>query len=134
MRFTIRMKLGLTFAAIIALSAVTAVLGITSLSSLNTSMRQMVAGPVERMQISEELFIDLLQLVRAEKNMILSTAPDQLLLYDKQIQQLHLDFEAKLAGGERVASGLGPRQGPLNKLSQHLLRVRGAVKIMEGDQ
>jgi methyl-accepting chemotaxis protein len=107
MRFTIRAKLGLTFGAIIALSAVTSVLAISSLSSLNENMRELVAGPVERMQIAEEMFIDLLQVVRAEKNMILATTPDQILLQDKNIQEARLDFAAKLDHADRVASAAG---------------------------
>src|SRR4051812_36508895 len=102
MRFTIRLKLGLTFAAVIALSALTTVLGISSLSSLNVTMKELVAGPVEKMQLAEEMLIDLLEVVRAQKNMILSTAPDQIAAYDKRIQQSRLDFEAKLARGERL--------------------------------
>jgi methyl-accepting chemotaxis protein len=104
MRFSIRAKLGLTFAAIIALSAVTAVLGINSLSSLNIAMKDMVAGPVERLQIAEELLIDLLQVARAEKNMVLSTAPDQIAAFETSIQEARLSFAARLERGERIAS------------------------------
>jgi methyl-accepting chemotaxis protein len=104
MRFTIKLKLGLTFAAIIVLSAATAVLGISSLSSLDANLQGMVAGPVERMQTGEEMFIALLQVVRGEKNIILSTAPEQIAQYDRQIQQARLDFAAKLDHGESVAS------------------------------
>jgi methyl-accepting chemotaxis protein len=104
MRFTIKLKLGLTFAAIIVLSAATAVLGISSLSSLDGNLQGMVAGPVERMQTGEEMFIALLQVVRGEKNIILSTAPEQIAQYDRQIQQARLDFAAKLDHGESVAS------------------------------
>jgi methyl-accepting chemotaxis protein len=48
MRTTIKMKLGLTFAIIIALSAVTAVLGVSSLSSLDSNLQSLLQGPVER--------------------------------------------------------------------------------------
>jgi methyl-accepting chemotaxis protein len=104
MRFTIRLKLGLTFAAIIVLSALSAALGISTLSSLNGSMREMVAGPVEKMQIAEEMSIDLLEMLRAEKNMILYPTPDQVALYDKDIQEARQSFAAKLDHGERIAS------------------------------
>jgi methyl-accepting chemotaxis protein len=104
MRVTIRLKLGLTFAAMIALSALTAILGVSSLSSLYAGMQEVVAGPVERLQISEELFIDLLQVVRGQKNLILSNTPEQIALYDKNILQSRIDFVAKLEHGERISS------------------------------
>jgi methyl-accepting chemotaxis protein len=104
MRFTIRLKLGLTFATIIILSVLTSVLGISGLNALNSSMRQLVAGPVEKMQIGEEMFIDLLRMVRAEKNIILYPGPDQVVIYDKAILEARQGFAAKLEHGERIAS------------------------------
>ncbi len=70
-------------------------------------MREMVAGPVEKLQLAEEMFIDLLQVVRAEKNMILATTPDQIAGYDKQIQQSRLDLAAKLDRGISIATVAG---------------------------
>jgi methyl-accepting chemotaxis protein len=55
MRITIKMKLLLAFGLVIALSAITAVLGITKLATLNDSLDQMVSGPVERLQLSLEV-------------------------------------------------------------------------------
>ncbi len=72
MRFTIKMKLGLTFATIIVLSMVTAVLGINSLASLDSNLESLVEGPVQRLQLAQELFTDLLLVVRGEKNMVLA--------------------------------------------------------------
>jgi methyl-accepting chemotaxis protein len=107
MRFSIRMKLGAAFAVIIALTVLTAGVGISSLSSLNGAMRELVTGPVERMQIAEELFIDLLQVARAEKNMVLSTAPDQIAAFETSLQEARLGFVKKLDDGESIASAEG---------------------------
>jgi methyl-accepting chemotaxis protein len=104
MRFTIKLKLGLTFTAIIASSAITALLSINSLSSLNSSMQAMVAGPMERIQTAEEMFNGLLLVVRAEKNLILANTPDQIEKFDKEIQQQRLNVVAKLDHGESIAS------------------------------
>ncbi len=72
MRATIKLKLGLAFAAVIVLSAISAGLGIRSLGTLDTEMDAIVQGPVQRMQMADELFIDMLQALRAEKNLILA--------------------------------------------------------------
>src|ERR1700712_5840371 len=84
MRLTIKLKLGLTFAAIVALSVATAIFALVSLRSLNTTMENMVKGPVQGLQWSEELFIDLIQVVRADKNMILANTPEQIDKYDRE--------------------------------------------------
>ena len=45
MRISVRLKLGLAFAAIIALSATTAVIGIVNLQSLDTAIGDLLSGP-----------------------------------------------------------------------------------------
>ena len=61
MRLTIKLKLGMALAAIIILSAATALYGLNSLHSLDTSLKAMVSGPVERPQIADQMFIDFLE-------------------------------------------------------------------------
>src|SRR5207302_9964458 len=82
----------------------TAVLGISSLGSLDSNLEAMVHGPVHQLKIAEELFADLLQVVRAEKNMILATAPEQVDRYDKDIVQLRQDLLKRLDEAESQAS------------------------------
>jgi len=72
MHATIKLKLGLGFAIVIVLSAVSAGLGINSLATLNAESEAMVQGPVQRVQMADELFTDLLQALRAQKNMLLA--------------------------------------------------------------
>jgi methyl-accepting chemotaxis protein len=72
MRITIKTKLGLAFAMVIALSGATAGLGISNLSSLNMTMESVLAGPVEHIQMAQQLNMDLMLAVRAEKNLILA--------------------------------------------------------------
>ncbi len=93
MRLTIKLKLGVAFGVVIALAAGAAGLGISSLGSLNQTMVGMVNGPVLKLQWSEEEMIDLVEVVRAEKNLILSTTPEQIEKYDQQILALRQQFE-----------------------------------------
>ena len=71
MRMTIKLKLAATFAAIILLAGSMAGLGISSLASLNSGMRDMLDGPVQRALIEYQLQTEALQVLRAEKNMML---------------------------------------------------------------
>ena len=100
MRLTIKLKLVLAFATIIVLSTLTAVLGISSLSTLNHSLENLVQGPAERLQSAEELYSNLLLVVRAEKNMILAKTPAEIDRFDKEIVQLRQELTARLDKGE----------------------------------
>jgi methyl-accepting chemotaxis protein len=96
MRMTIKLKLGLTFAVIIALSMGTAALGIASLGSLDGSLHAMVRGPVERLQAAEEVLSDLLQVVRGEKNLILAKTHVQIETFEKDIVRGRQEFAADI--------------------------------------
>jgi methyl-accepting chemotaxis protein len=87
MRLTIKLKLGLAFAAVIALSAVMAVLGVNSLSALNTTMEDVLRGPVQRAQWEEQLHRMLLAIVRGEKNLVMAETPQQIDAYSQEMQQ-----------------------------------------------
>ncbi len=107
MRLTIKLKLGMALAAIITLSAAAAFYGLASLHSLDTSLKSMVAGPVERLQIADRMFIDFLNVVRAEKNLMLSADKAEQQQDDQTIQQARQDLQTELDHGEAVASAEG---------------------------
>ncbi|MFV3126202.1 methyl-accepting chemotaxis protein [Niveispirillum sp. KHB5.9] len=107
MRMTIKLKLGLTFAVIILLSTITAGMGISGLASLNGSLQKLVDGPAQRLQLAEELFIDVLQVIRAQKNMILAATPDQVEHFDRIIVQ----NRQKLNEGMEKALSLASAEG-----------------------
>ena len=72
MHASIRQKLGLAFAMVIVLAAVSAGLGIRSLASLSDEMDEALQGPAQHVQIAQQLFIDLLTALRAQKNLMLA--------------------------------------------------------------
>jgi methyl-accepting chemotaxis protein len=87
MRLTIKLKLGLAFAAVILLTASMAAFGINSLTSLNTTMQDVLQGPVQRLEWEEQLHRVLLAIVRAEKNLMLADTPQQADGYSRDMQQ-----------------------------------------------
>jgi methyl-accepting chemotaxis protein len=107
MRITVKMKLGLAFAIIIALSMATAWLGISSLSSLNGLFEATVAGPEARLQRSQELYADLLLLVRAQKNLLLSDKKEDVERWDRDEVQSRQRFVDLLDKTEAGASAEG---------------------------
>ena len=93
MRLTVKTKLALAFTTIIVLSGATAALGITSLGSLNTTTDAMVSGPAQKLQWSEEEHLNLLQVIRAEKNLILETSPEIADGFDHSITGIRQEFQ-----------------------------------------
>ena len=99
MRFTIKAKLAAGFGMMIILLVGIAGLGIYSLGSLNQTITDVIAGPAKRLEISQEANIRLLEAIRAEKNLILSTSAENA---ERQIAQ---EAEAREAMAELLATG-----------------------------
>ena len=76
MRITVKAKLGLAFAAVIALSAVTAVIGVSSLRSLNAPIGDLLQGPVQRVKLINLVYTDLLAISRAERSVLAAPTPE----------------------------------------------------------
>ncbi|PXA99015.1 methyl-accepting chemotaxis protein [Nostoc sp. 3335mG] len=81
MRFTIKLKLGLAFAAVILVSGLMAGFSISNLSSLNAAITRIVEGPASNLKDSNDLANAVLMAIRAEKNIILNTDPAQIQSY-----------------------------------------------------
>ena len=72
MRFTIRAKMGLAFATIIGLSAAGLGVGYFKMSGINDSLDFAVRSVAKRMEVAGDLRADMLEDLRAEKNLLLS--------------------------------------------------------------
>ncbi len=77
MRLTIKLKLSVAFGLIILLMVLTAGFGVMSLSSINQSMSDMIAGPAARLENAQNLANIQLRVARSQMNLATSTAPDE---------------------------------------------------------
>ncbi|HWU65155.1 MAG TPA: methyl-accepting chemotaxis protein [Ensifer sp.] len=73
MRLTIKLKLALAFGLMILLSAGMSTLAIVKLSSLNTAISVIVDGPAANLRNSGDLATAVLNAIRMEKNVVIST-------------------------------------------------------------
>ncbi|MDM9620217.1 chemotaxis protein [Rhizobium sp. AC44/96] len=85
MRFTIKLKLALVFAAVILLSGSMAGLAIYNLSSLNSAITQMVDEPIKDLKNVVSLSEMFNGTVRAEKNAILNSDPTEIAGFVKSL-------------------------------------------------
>jgi methyl-accepting chemotaxis protein len=100
MRFTIKAKLATAFAAIIVMVSAMALLSITNLSSLNTAITDIVAGPVEDLEMSKALAEAISDGIRAEKNAIMNTDPTAIAGYRALLDDSHKQAEAIISSLE----------------------------------
>ncbi len=85
MRITVKSKLGLAFAAVITLSAITAGIGVSSLGSLNATIDDVLQGPAQRVKLAHLLYSDLIGISRAERSALASPTPEMAKHYDDEI-------------------------------------------------
>jgi methyl-accepting chemotaxis protein len=107
MRFSIKLKLGLAFGLIITIMIGAIGYGLTSLGQLNEAMTQLVNGPVARLRLAGDVRTEILQIARAEKNIIIETDPEKAKAYDAQLNQQRQNFEALLDEGDELSSPEG---------------------------
>ena len=101
MRFTIKLKLGLAFAAVILVSGAMALFAISNLGSLNNAITQIVDGPSANLKESNDLANAVLMAIRAEKNVIMNSDPNQIQSYVDDVISERGNVEPLLAGLEQ---------------------------------
>ena len=107
MRFTIKLKLTLAFGMVIALLIGAAGLGVVSLGSLNTRLDALISGPVKRVIDAKTVKVRFLEVVRAEKNMLLTDDPAKVQTYVGDDASNTKVLEASLEEGLSTASERG---------------------------
>ncbi|MGG6892537.1 methyl-accepting chemotaxis protein [Rhizobium sp. BR 315] len=96
MRFTIKLKLLLAFAVVIAMLLGTAVYSITTLGQVNDNWSDTLTGPAERLRLAQNLDIAVLQQLRQQKNMLLSASVDETKGYIAKSDVARAEFDADL--------------------------------------
>jgi methyl-accepting chemotaxis protein len=107
MRLTIKLKLGLAFGLIILLLLGATGYGVASLGSMNATMTGLIAGPVARMKLAQNVRGQLLQIVRSEKNIVMETDPEKMKVFDAELEKGRANFEGMLEEGDRISSAEG---------------------------
>jgi methyl-accepting chemotaxis protein len=128
MRFTIKLQLGLAFGLVIVLLLVATVFGINSLSTTNREMNALVDGPAVRLEAAQQLNIHMLNVVRAEKNMVLVNSPEEVKAYEATVEKEKRGFEDLLAKAQGLASAEGkPKWQALGASWERLIEVHDKV-------
>jgi methyl-accepting chemotaxis protein len=97
MRFTIKFKLALAFGLMILLSASMSTLAIVKLSSLNDAVSRIVDGPAANLRNSGDLSTAILNAIRMEKNVVISTDSQAIAGFVEQVRT-NKEIAVKTAG------------------------------------
>ncbi|MCM2440383.1 HAMP domain-containing protein [Agrobacterium vitis] len=104
MRFTIKLKLAVTFGLMIIMLGVMAFYGITSLSTINQASSDIIAGPAKRLELALSASTEISETIRAQKNALLSKEADDINKYYQAATQ-NIEDMLKLAdSGRSIAS------------------------------
>ena len=129
MRFTIKLKLAVTFTVIILLAGGMAWVGVNGLGSLNTSLDNLIKGPVARVELGGELERAMLRTIRAEKNLVLSDTPEQIRTYDGNLSRERAGFTSQLEKLESIASTEGKHKlAAVSATSQQWVQVQDKIR------
>jgi methyl-accepting chemotaxis protein len=135
MRATIKLKLGLAFLVVIVLAATMAGVAIANLASINASFDRMVHGPVQRVKLTDDAASDLLRMVRAEKNLMLSDSKE-IDRYEGEIAKLKDRLSAQIDKAVSTATAENkPKWEALRAAFQRYTMVQGKiVDLMRSQQ
>lgn len=107
MRFTIKLKLGLAFGIIVVMLLGSAGFGVNGLGTMNETLTSMVSGPVDRMRTAQEVKINLLDLARTEKNLLLATDTQKRRDYAEALTGIRSSMDTTIEHGYAIASAVG---------------------------
>ncbi len=128
MRITIKLKLAAAFGFVILLLVASAIYGIISLSSLNDSVGDLIAGPAKSLELALEAKASELDAIRWQKNALLEMDPEAARKnYESSAKSMD-EMLAFAAGGEQLATAeTKPAWDRLVELSKRF--VEGSNKV-----
>jgi methyl-accepting chemotaxis protein len=129
MRLTIKLQLALAFGFVIVLLLVGNLFGLNGLSKANREMDAMINGPATRLEAAQQLNIHLLNMVRAEKNMIMVGSPEEIRKLEASFDKERQAFEALLTKTEALATAEGkPKWEALGAAFEQMNDVHGRIR------
>ena len=109
MRFTIKARLAAAFGAILLLSAISAYMGVSSLSSVNQQVDAIVSGPAARTAMTLKMANTLSMIARSEKNLILENDDQAMKGYVDRIKNERKKFDDQYNARYQAATEAGKK-------------------------
>ncbi|WP_372395442.1 methyl-accepting chemotaxis protein [Azospirillum sp. HJ39] len=110
MRISIKTKIVAAFGTVILLSAVTAGIAINGLSDLSQKIEELVSVSAQRINVARQIPALVYVIQREEKNLLLSSAPEDLERFDKAILTRRDELKAAVEQYRRIADAEGVKK------------------------
>jgi methyl-accepting chemotaxis protein len=107
LRFTIKLKLALAFGLMTFLLVGIAIYGSMSLGNLNEASGKMIDGPMRRLELALTANVAEVNAIRAQKNALLSSAPEETTAFYKEADQNTQAMFDAVSEGHSIASPEG---------------------------
>ncbi len=104
MRATIKMKLAVTFGIILILLAVVVGVSVSRLSTLNTAITDLIAGPAARLDRAQQVQVAFGTAARNERSMTMTNDPVQVKEFDDKVSRSMLELDRLSQEGEAAAT------------------------------
>jgi methyl-accepting chemotaxis protein len=104
MRATIKLKVVAVFGIVILMMLAVVGVGVTRMSMLNTAITEVINGPAHRLNLAQQIAIELNTVVRLEKNMALTTDDALTMSFDGEIDQHRKTIEDLIRAGSSDAT------------------------------
>ncbi|MFZ1109615.1 MAG: MCP four helix bundle domain-containing protein, partial [Rhodomicrobium sp.] len=139
MRATIKAKLAANFTILTILAATVAWLGISSLGSLNAKFGDVIQGNLSRLQAANDLRLAVADIIPWEKNMLMSTSPDEIRKNEEELLKHRTLFLKKFEALQNIATddvrqimaGLTPTLVKWNELQDKMRELIQQDGLME---
>ena len=107
MRATIKLKLGATFAVLIAMLLAVVAVGISRMNTLNAAITEVIAVPAKQLDLSLSIDADVGRVVRNEKNMAMTTDAAATQKYSDRMLEMRAKVDQMIATGSANATDRG---------------------------
>ncbi|WP_448663886.1 methyl-accepting chemotaxis protein [Sphingomonas sp. CJ20] len=107
MRGTIKLKLGVTFFALIVMLGAVVYVATTRMASLNATISSVINGPAQRLEVAQAVDGKVSYVLRMEKNMALTTDETLTRKFDSDLMKARNDLQALIIKGNTSASERG---------------------------
>jgi methyl-accepting chemotaxis protein len=129
MRATIKVKLAVSYAVIIALMLAVVGVGVVKLSALNTAISEVIAGPAKRLEIALNVNERMNRTLRVEKNMALTEDIALTQKFDSEDLKVRNETRALIAQGISIATTEGkPRWMQVQALFDQYVPINDEVR------
>ena len=99
MRATIKMKLGVTFLALLLIMVALASFGVARMGTLNQAIRELIEGPVARLNRGQSIDAALGVVLRTEKNMAMAADLQQARVMEAKLVEKREEVQEMIADG-----------------------------------